>query len=484
MWMRTNGTAQPNENVFISHGPNSITFRWAGETVPYLARPPLTPGPEPVNFAVTLFENGEIRFAYGSGNQNLVNGRPIAGCNATTPLVGISRGIGNAPLFSGLAFRRPNFKDAEPITWVPASGNATNPIVRLESPAVDESAKGILNIRGVIYEEDPIIADSVLITANILIDGVFQGTATTGVSRTDICGRERLPGCPFVGFQRSIDLKTAGLKPGSHTFQIRAVNAKGGYQDYPAKPLSFTIEDGDGGLPKGAIEATPEGTEWTGPVNLRGFAYSTTSRVRFVDILIDGIAYTRATYGLARTDVCAAEAAGATNCPAIGWVAAVNTPTVGLVLPNGPHTLQIRITEDNGRVSVLPESPIGVVIKNAGNTPPQGVVTEPSNAQVVSGTINVSGYAWDADGRVSAAILLVDNVQRANLRYGSARPEVCTALNDVPACPNIGFDGTFDTRILSNGSHRLGVLLVDNAGASVTIPGITTAGMNITVNNP
>jgi len=70
------------------------------------------------------------------------------------------------------------------------------------------------------------------------------------------------------------------------------------------------------------------------------------------------------------------------------------------------------------------------------------------------------------------------------LRYGLPRPEACAALTDIAACPNIGFEGTFDTRTLSNGPRRLGVLLYDTVFRPVVIPGITSAGMNITVANP
>ena len=99
--------------------------------------------------------------------------------------------------------------------------------------------------------------------------------------------------------------------------------------------------------------------------------------------------------------------------------------------------------------------------------------------------LTISGHAWDPDGRIAPVFLLVDGVQRgAAIRYGLPRPEACAALADVAACPNIGFEGTYDTRSLSNGAHRLGAILRDDAGRAVIIPGLTTAGMNIIVDNP
>jgi len=478
-WMRTNGAAQPNENVYTSRGPNTFTVRWAGETVPIVSSPPFTAPPEPVNFAVTLHENGTIQYFYGSGNQNLVNSTPIFGCLATTPYVGISRGIGNGAQSPSLLYERVNFKDAPSPQFIPARENATVPVVRIESPAADAAVTGILPVRGIIYDTDTLVS-----AAHVLIDGVFYGNATRGVARPDICNAERLPGCPNIGFTLDIDLKAAGLKPGAHTFRIRGVNAKGGFQDYPESPIPFTINEGDGSLPTGVVETPAAGDVWNGLVLLRGYAFSKVSRVSAVDVLIDGVSYGRAVYGFNRQDICAGAAAGSPNCPGIGWQVSFNTLTVFPGLTAGEHRLQIRITEDNGRLTIQPEQPILVKVEVPANVPPTGAVTQPANAERVSGVITVSGHGWDPDGRVLQAILVVDGQQRVLLRYGLPRPDACAELTDAAACPNIGFEGTFDTRTLSNGAHRLGVLLVDNAGRSILIPGITTSGMNITVDNP
>ena len=480
MWMRTDGTVQPNQNVYTSRGPNTYTIRWAGETVPLVNAPPFTAAPEPVNFAVTLHENGQIQFYYGTGNQNLINRTPVFGCQGTSPVVGISRGIGNSASLPFIVYERVNFKDAPSILFIPPFENATVPAVRIDSPAPDAKATGVLPVRGIVYDTDTFVS-----VVHILIDGVFQGNATRNQPRADICAQERLPGCPNIGFAQNIDVKAAGLKPGPHTLQIRAVNAKGGFQDYPETPLPFTVEDGDGPLPTAVIETAKDGDVWKGMVALRGYAYSAASRVTAVDVIIDDIVYSRAMYGQPRADICGADAAGAPNCPAIGWQTMLNTTAAIPALRNGEHRLQVRITEDSGRISYRPESPLKVTVDNPANEPPKGVVTEPTNLQRVSGMLTISGHAWDPDGRIASVFLLIDGVQRgAAIRYGLPRPEACAALADVAACPNIGFEGTYDTRTLSNGAHRLGAILRDDAGRAVIIPGLTTAGMNIIVDNP
>ena len=74
------GFAQASENVYYSSSANSVTVRWAAETV-YTG--------EPVNVSAVLYDDGRILFQYGAGNDNLVNTAHF-GCNTNTPVVGIS----------------------------------------------------------------------------------------------------------------------------------------------------------------------------------------------------------------------------------------------------------------------------------------------------------------------------------------------------------------------------------------------------------
>jgi hypothetical protein len=67
-------TNQTGDNIYVDTTvANQVTIRWAATNVANGA---------PVNFAVVLFSNGQIRFDYGSGNTGL------------TPTVGISKGDG------------------------------------------------------------------------------------------------------------------------------------------------------------------------------------------------------------------------------------------------------------------------------------------------------------------------------------------------------------------------------------------------------
>lgn len=475
-WMRTNGSTQPNQSVFVSSTPNSYTIRWAGETIPLLVTPPLTPAPEPLNFAVTLFADGRIRFHYGSGNQNIVNSSPFFGCTATQPVIGISRGTGTPAILPSVHYERVNLRDAFQAEFHPPFGHASEPVVRIESPGADPDSK--LTVRGIAYDVDaPITA------LNLLVDGVFQGRLAVNQPRADICGRENLPGCPLIGFQQSFDRSALNIGPGAHRLQIRAVNSRGGFRDYPEQPLEFTISGDAPEAPRAVLESPAEGTAWKGVVLVRGYAYGISSRVAAVNILIDGIGFGRAVYGQSDPAACAGPAAGSPNCPNVAFLAQVNTTATAPALADGPHTLQFQLIDETGRITVTPAEGIRINVDNGANQPPRGVITFPVNGQKVSGMITVTGHAWDPDGRVTSAVLAIDGLQRVVATLGRPAPEACAELNNPAGCPNIGFTVTYDTRRLSNGNHVLGMRLVDDKGAVVIIPAITESGMNIVVEN-
>jgi len=150
-------------------------------------------------------------------------------------------------------------------------------------------------------------------------------------------------------------------------------------------------------------------------------------------------------------------------------------------LINGPHQLRLRLIDATGRFTLLPARTI--VVDNPVNLPPDGALTAPVNGDRVSGTMRVTGHAFDPDGRVTQVQLLIDGGAVAALPYGQPRQEVCAGLTGITACPAIGFEGEFNTKTLSNGLHRIGVRFIDNNGAAVVVPRTTSGGINVFVEN-
>ncbi len=457
------GLAQLNEGVFYSTTAGAVTIRWAAETV--------STG-EAVNFSVILYDDGRIVFQYGSTNNDLTSSE-FFGCSATAPLVGISNGHGTftqtVDQYSGFA----NLGGVPNVVLDPPFNNSSIPVVNIESPEPSGAYTGIVTVRGTAYDPNDAIS-----RLDLIIDGVARRRITPNLSRPDICSTQAVHGCPAIGFQTSIDFTSSGLVPGEHTFQIQATNSRGAVKRFPEQPMTITVIAGQSRLPVAKIESPVEGTPITGSSPVRGYAYASDLRILEVDVIVDGTTYGQALYGLRRDDICATLNPRPLNCPNIGFSFTLNSIT-GLLLPNGLHSLQVRILDESGRLTLSPETPVTINVDNTTTALPTGVLSNPQPNSVLSGTVKIWGWAWSPAGTVRSAFLAVDGVVFAQLNYGDQRPEQCSHLPDVKACPNIGFWGDFDTTVLTNGVHQLGVLLVDNRGNSTVIPTVNVNGENV-----
>lgn len=462
------GGAQANENVYYSTGPDSVTVRWAAETA-YTG--------EPVNFSAVLYDDGRILYQYGAGNNNLV-GTTILGCNSTTPVIGISAGRDSYQLrypdYDGL----PYLERAPSVLIDPPFNTPSEPVVRIETPEPDGSYSGVLSVRGIAY--DPQVRITRL---DLLIDGTARGMIQINQFRSDVCNGEQLPGCPLIGFLRQVDLTAFNLKPGTHSLQIRATNSRGAFTTYPAQPVTFNFEGSHGRQPVAAIETPVEGAALSATTPIRGYAYAADLRITTVAVLIDGINYGTAQYGLRRDDICGSLPNRPPNCPGVGFQFSLNTARGPVQLPNGKHTLQIRITDESGRFTTLPEQPVTILIENTENAVARGQITSPTPNAKVSGTVKVTGWAYDPDGTIQSVDFVVGLRVVKTLQYGVPSPDACAALPDVAACPNIGFEGDFDTTLLPNGQHLLYVRVRDNQGRLLQLPDPTYVGMTITIEN-
>lgn len=461
------GLAQPNEGVFYSTTAGAVTIRWAGETVSTN---------EPVNFSVVLYDDGRIVFQYGSTNNDLASSE-LYGCPAIAPLVGLSNGHGTftqtVDQYSGFA----NLGGAPNVVLDPPFNNSSLPVVNIESPEASGFYTGFITVKGTAYDPNDAIS-----RLDVIVDGVARGMITPNLSRPDICSTQAVHGCPAIGFQASVDFARLGLAPGEHTFQIQATNTRGAVKRFPDQPMTIIVIAGQSRLPVAKIESPVEGTSVTGSSPVRGYAYSYDLRIVEVDVIVDGTTYGQAAYGLRRDDICATLNPRPLNCPNIGFSFTLNSIT-GLLLPNGQHSLQVRILDESGRLTLVPETPVTIIVDNTPTALPTGVLSNPQPNAALSGTVKIWGWAWSPSGTVRSAFLAVDGVRFAQLNYGEPRPEQCSDLPDVKACPNIGFWGDFDTTVLTNGVHQLGVLLIDNRGNSTVIPRVNLNGESVVVKN-
>jgi hypothetical protein len=456
----------------VTDGPDWVTFRWAAETLPDF----IGSRPEPVNFAATLHKDGRITFQYGGGNRNLTAGSNWLGCAVSSPVVGISNGHESfiEPIFTHDG--KGTLENAQTVVLDPPFSASSAPVIKLESPASGDKIKGVLTGAGIVYDPDP---EGAIREVDVLIDGVAIQVAATGRPRTDVCNAQRVQGCPNIGFTFTIPLERNRIAPGNHTLQLRAVNRRGYFVDALEKPLTFTVE-ADTTVPVSAIETPTAGQEVSGTVAVRGYAYSASSRLASVDVLVDGVTVGRAAYTTTRSDICGGLDPAPVNCPRVGFTYNLNTR----LLTDGLHVLAIRVATDVGAYSDILPGSVEFTVKNGVATdPPVASITSPAQGQKVSGVLRVSGLAYSPGGAISRVTLYVDSYPVARLAYGSARSEACADLSGVKACPNIGFDGTFDTRRLSNGPHYINVRVEDDHSGSVLIPQTLVGGLDVTVEN-
>jgi hypothetical protein len=469
--IRTNGSAQPNENVYVSRpSPDAITFRWAGETN---VQPAFGVQPEPVNFAATLYRDGRIDFNYGDGNETLAFPSPISSICSATPSIGISNGNGTAVSLVTEYVGRASLENAPGVRFEPPYGAGSAPEIRIESPRAGEDQQGILAGQLVVWDANHFVPD-----VYVLIDGVLRGRAQLAGPRPDVCQAERLPNC--LGFTFSFDFEALGLRPGEHILKIRAMNSRGGIGE---REVAFRAGEGQSRVPLVRIEAPETNADLSGNIMIRGYAAAPNLRIIGIDVLIDGISYGRVAYGQPRQQECASLGFTSPNCPNVGFTFSINSTTGFIPLPDGEHRLQLRVQDDTGRFTTHPENPLMLRVNNGENEPPQGVLATPLNGQRVSGNILIWGYAWDPDGRIQNVQLLVDGVLRATLPYGDPRPGECPSLDNIPPCPNIGFWHDFNTKTVLNGPHVLGIRLVDNRGRAVVVPQNAANGLTIIVEN-
>jgi hypothetical protein len=461
----TFGTAQANEGVYMTVGTaGKVVFRWAAET---------STG-SPVNFSVTLNDDGAIDVIYGTGNANLALVPTSTGCGSG-PAVGISNG--HDLYFQGVVLK---VTTNLALRWEPPFNYSTVPQVTLETPVANATVQGVLTVSGIAY--DPGFRVSRL---DIMVDDIELAVVSPTVSRPDFCGQHNVNGCPQVGFQANLDVTALNLAPGVHTIRARATNPRAGFSD--TDPVSFTVSAVPGRLPKGAIEFPAAGAELSGSVVFTGYAYfdDPALTVRRVDLLIDGLTYPGATYGATRNDVCAPlPTPRPLNCPNVGWSLPFNTRTGLPPLPDGPHSMRLRVQDDSGRFTILPDAPVPFTVKNGAQQAPIGGLTTPHPNDRLKGQVNFSGFAYSPGGQITSVFLMIDGSLRSLASYGIPQPDICATLPGVKACPNIGFSGVLDTTTIPNGQHVLGILITNSQGLSTVVPALDSDGMNVVIDNP
>jgi hypothetical protein len=89
---------------------------------------------------------------------------------------------------------------------------------------------------------------------------------------------------------------------------------------------------------------------------------------------------------------------------------------------------------------------------------PSMILANPEQLEVVSGTIEIQGWAWESALGMREIAFWLDGteIELDNFQMGLYSPEICDSGIDPGGCdPYSGFSGQLDTTTLSNGTHVL-----------------------------
>ena len=105
----------------------------------------------------------------------------------------------------------------------PVANHSSNGVqLSIDTPSPNQTLPGTAHVGG--WAVDP--SGAQIVSVGVLIDGLLNGFANYGGTRTDVCAI--LPsggGCPNVGWDYQLD--TSPFANGSHTIEVRALSANG-----------------------------------------------------------------------------------------------------------------------------------------------------------------------------------------------------------------------------------------------------------------
>jgi hypothetical protein len=207
------------------------------------------------------------------------------------------------------------------------------------------------------------------------------------------------------------------------------------------------------------IESPASGlTPVSGTITLSGWAGQDQADLGNVQIAIDNVLINQAYLNVPRADVCQVFPDLA-DCPNPGWLSSLDTT----LFADGIHTLSILAGQPTGANAAT----VQFLIQNGSRSGvPNLNIESPLPSQILSGTVNISGWAYRSS-EFTTVVISVDGVRVSPVQY-SARPDVCNAYNDpqlLGDCSESGWTASLNVSDLAPGSHTLTVTATGSNGA-------------------
>ncbi len=321
---------------------------------------------------------------------------------------------------------------------------------------------------------------SAIAQVGVAIDGVSNGNAIYGGTRTDVC--TVFPGeagCPNVGW--NITVNTTLLADGVHTIAVTPMTAEG---QYSTQSASFTVANTPGNTITVSID-TPatQSPALSGFVNFGGWAIGTSVPVSNIAVTIDGVPYGSALYGGNRQDVCNAHP-GRPSCPNVGWNFGLDTTQ----LVNGLHVLGLSVYAGTGQFTTSSRT---FTVSNSPSASPVQISIDLPNQQsaILIGQTTFAGWAIDNGAAIGRVAVSIDGAPYGTAIYGVSRPDVCAVYPADANCPNVGWNLPVDTSKLADGAHTVTVTAIgaqtNTLSSQFTVANWTTSNpMKLSIDTP
>jgi Bacterial Ig domain len=367
------------------------------------------------------------------------------------------------------------------------------------------------------------LADNGVVAVDVIVDGLIDGRAIYGRSRPGVTAmypgfpNSRLPGWVY-------NLDTTHYLNGFHTVSARVRSAKGETADL--KGIKFQFSNTPSQLqPFGKIEFPNAQAELTGDCGqtckvgngdyifldnprrysvVSGWALdagvnTNDGGVGYVELLIDRALFSPNGYNSVTGCFFAPDTGGLTNCYGIrrqdisalfpqlrdsihsGFRFVLDVSQLmncGIYNP-GHHTLTIRAGDQFGTVKEIAEIPVTFSCADFGtNDPSVGSIDVPGEGLLYKGQIQVTGWALDYQG-VQVVTALVDGTAIGSTNVGLSRAGISALYPGYPNSVAPGFQIPFNTRLISNGQHKLQVIVTDSVGSDTLLGEVTFTVANV-----
>jgi len=342
-----------------------------------------------------------------------------------------------------------------------------------------------------------------ILRVDVQIDDLNMQSAMYGDPRPDVGNTfPDFPGALFSGWIANVD--TTRVQDGVHTLTVRAVD-RFGVQKLIGRRQVQILNSDNNLRPFGVVDEPLRNAVLYGtfcgqvpvispPQNpqahvtpVRGWALDLgtredVGRVSYVELLIDGVrwastddcsfssifgAYANC-YGLPRYDV-ERFYPNYPDSPKSGFMFTLDVGALlALGVPPGPHVLKIRVGDQSGTVSEIPNRdgiPVSFTcVDQIFDFASVGYIDIPTRYDYVGGSTTFQGWAFDSNAGVAAVEIIIDGNYVGQAEYGFPRPDVIVAHPEINPIVNTGWKFIMDTRLLSNARHQLTVRVLDGLG--------------------